>query len=174
MQAYFHGSNTKLEPGTVLRGRGEAYRLEWSSLGPAYELLESRKPDGMISHHEGVFMCSENEDKNNDYGLDDIDCCGGGTEYICLMKPIGVIEKHDMNQMPTAVCLFDTLDELDSNSLEYKEVYQQIVDCIDDYWNGVASGDPLWEYIAREAEIIEVHPFEDYVYKPKKSVELDR
>lgn len=165
MRHYFHGSYESLPVGSILRGRGEEYKKDWASLGPGYQLLEERRPNYMIGHHKGVFMCSKDENNTNDYGLDDLDCCGAGTDYIYKMAPMGPVQKHDLHWMTEVQCLCDEMDKYDNNSEEYNTILSRIKENIDKYWEGIPSDQPMWEYITSHAEILEVHPYEEYQFE---------
>lgn len=135
---YFHGSMDYLPVGTILCPQSD-YASRWGHTD-FYEVLEKYRPQDMIAHSEGVFMCSDN---------DDVDLAGGGTEWLFTVKPIGKIEKHDLNWGSEISCL------LSENGSE-----DQIRQAAENYWNGVPHHDEnVWEFIAREAEIIAVAPF---------------
>lgn len=164
MKYYFHGSYDKLPIGTVMTGRGEDYKKDWQTLGEPYLLLEKRRPSHMIAHHEGVFMCSVNDQNDNDYGLSDIDCCGGATDYILRVLPIGPVQKHDLHWMTQATILIDDWNGAPGHDKQH--LMNKINKCLDGYWNGIPSDEPMWEYIARKVEVLESHEYEDYEFTP--------
>ena len=94
MIKYYHGSHKELEIGQYIKSRKD-YESDWGNTD-FYQVLEYYKPDNMISHKEGVFMCDNDED---------IDLAGGAIEFIYEVIPIGIIEKHDLNWSSEISCL---------------------------------------------------------------------
>ena len=139
---FFHGTYEKLENGITLSGREEEYEKDWSNTD-FYKILELFRPEEMISHKSGVFLC---------HHPDDIDAAGGGTDYICEMKPVGKIQRHDMNWSSEISSIMS-----DGYDLE------KIEKAASNYWKGVAYGngkDSLWEYIAEGALVLSCHSFD--------------
>lgn len=135
---YYHGSHIKLPPGFILTGRGSDYEISWSNTD-FYQILEKYRPEDKIAHKEAVFMCG------ND---DDIDCAGGGTEWVFTLRADGPVEKHDINWTSSISCaLSENAEEKDIRELAYN------------YWSGVPSEDPLWEHLTRQATIISCEEF---------------
>lgn len=127
---FYHGSDHHYSPiGTILL----------QSLS-SYLPLEHYRPTGMLSHREAVFMCDSDED---------LDAAGGGTEWVFTVKPLGPVQKHDMNWGSEISMLLEEYDISDS----------QIEEAALNYWHGVPSVDPLWEYLTPSALILNVEEF---------------
>ena len=137
-KSFYHGSDRDWEIGTVSRGRGADYHKDWSQTD-FYSTLEKYRPSEMIAHSEAVFMC------DND---DDIDSVGGATDWVLEMLPLGPVERHDINWSSAISAAVD--DDADEDAI--KEMAMN-------YWNGIASPDPLWEYLTREAKVIGSEPY---------------
>ena len=148
---YYHGTDNFLPTGTVMTGRGSAYAEDWKTLGEAYDILEERRPQHLIAHRNAVFMCSVDVDNPPDTGLDNIGICGGGTKYVSILRPKAPVSRHDINQMSLA-------QHLIGEEADIKEIYA----AVDDYWAGVASGDPLWEFLTTEAVVFKTEVFQTY------------
>lgn len=139
MEKYLHSSLEELEVGTILRPR-ENYKEFWGET-TFYSALEKYRPDHMLAHHESVFFCTKVEDLDN--------CMEG--EYLFEIQPNTRIERHDMAWSSKISCL------LSENAPE-EEIKQAALN----YWHGVASSDPLWEYQTPEAKILAVYDYYDY------------
>lgn len=137
----FHGTYEFFPIGVRLKGRGDAYDEDWSVLGH-YEAVHHHKPEEFTAHRDAVFLCE----------LDDIDACGGATENVSLMRPIGPVTRHDLNWSGKIDLLLNAGHQVES------EVVRDL--CLN-YWHGVPTEDPLWEYIAQEAEVLASATFED-------------
>ena len=97
----------------------------------------------MLAHKNAVFMCDNDQD---------IDCAGGGTEYLMVVKPLGKIEKHDLNWSSEISCL---ISENASEDL--------IKQAAENYWYGIPHHNKnVWEYLTPEAVILAVELFDDY------------
>jgi len=135
---FYHGSYDELPVGTVLTPRGNDYESEWGGTS-FYGALEKHRPPEKLAHKEGVFMVGTEED---------IDLAGGATDYIYIVKPIGQVQRHDINWGSQISMLIS-----DGAGLNDPEVKQ----AADNYWNGVPfEGDNVWEYIASRAKIVGV------------------
>lgn len=138
---FYHGSHDNLPIGTVLTPRLDQYETDWGHTD-FYYILEKYRPRHMLSHKESVFMVA-NED--------DIDLAGGATDYMFTLKPLGPIQKHDLNWSSEISALID--NGHDENSPEIKNA-------ANNYWNGISHHDEnVWEYLTTKAEIIKVEKY---------------
>lgn len=142
---FYHGSITPLSPGLVLKGRGLAYHEEWCHL-PHYEALHLTRPAHRLAHRDAVFMCAS---------IDDVDSCGGGTDFVCLLQPLGPVHAHDMNWTGEIQCMLDD-ERLDLSSARVQEA-------VDAYWNArpSTSGEQVWEFLTPAARVLACHPYDD-------------
>lgn len=139
-KTFFHGSHEELEVGTILRGRGSDYESDWSRTN-FYAALERYRPEGMLSHKDAVFMCDN---------ADDIDAAGGGTEWLFHVRPLGRVERHDMNWgSAISGAIDDGADDAEIERLAHG------------YWAGLPyeGGETVWEYLTPPAEIVAVETY---------------
>lgn len=137
---YYHGSMDYLPVGTILTPR-DNYEENWSN-ADFYYALEKYRPKNMFSHRESVFMV---KDEN------DIDLAGGGTDWMFTVKPLGPIQKHDLNWGSEISMLIS-----DGHSIDSPEVKNAAIN----YWKGVAHhNENVWEYLTPKAEIISVEEY---------------
>ena len=135
---YYHGSYEYMERGLILTPR-DTYEQDWGQ-NRWYQALEYYRPKNMLSHKEAIFMC----DNPND-----IDSAGGGTDWVFTLEPLGRVERHDMNWMSTADLALESSDITDE---------EVSIPC-HNYWEGVPSNDPLWEYLTPKARILSVEEY---------------
>ena len=139
-QKFYHGSMEELPVGTILTPR-DNYEQNWSNTD-FYKPLEMYRPSNMLSHSKSVFMVGHE---------DDIDLAGGGTEWIFIVKPLGIVQKHDMNWSSEISML--TSDGLGLDSPEVKKAAHN-------YWTGVPHyNEQVWEYLTTSAKILSVEPY---------------
>lgn len=141
---FYHGSSIELKNGLILKGRGKQYEESWGNTD-FYFVLESFRPEHCISHKDAVFLC---------HSPDDVDLAGGGTEYLCEMKIIGEVQKHDLNwgaEISSIMC-----DEPDN--------IEEIERCANSYWNGLPydKGESIWEYCTTSAQVLNCKNFNDF------------
>lgn len=141
---FYHGSYRDFPMGYTLRGRGQAYHDEWCVL-PCYEAMHLHRPEGILAHQDAVFMCDN---------PDDVEICGGATERLILLEPIGNVSRHDMNWGNHIALMLE-----DGRPLTDADVTAA---CLA-YWQGepFEAGDPAWEYLAAEAKVIACCDYND-------------
>ena len=134
-ETFYHGSMVELPVGTVLAAR-DNYEENWSSTD-FYHILEKYRPENMLSHKESVFMVGNDED---------VDLAGGGTEFLFTVKPLGPIQKHDVNWSSEISMLVSDGYDIDSEGIKKAAM---------NYWNGVPHyNEQVWEYLTTKAEIL--------------------
>lgn len=132
----FHGSQRAFDPGTVLRGRGDAYEENWAGLAH-YEAIRRYAPEGAIPHPDAVFLCDN---------VEDISLCGGSDDVVILIRPGEDISRHDFNWYGEIQALLEEGAPIDS---------PEVAEACRGYWSGEPSGgETVWEYLVREAEVI--------------------
>lgn len=132
---FYHGSYEDFAIGMRLSGRGQDYHDEWMLLS-YYEALHMHRPADCLAHSQAVFFCDN---------IQDIDNCGGATEMVVLVRPVGAVSRHDMNWGAR-------IDHLlgERKPIDHPEVRAA---CLS-YWRGEATASPVWEYIAPEAVVL--------------------
>jgi hypothetical protein len=144
---FYHGSPKELDIGKIINPR-PYYENDWGQTD-FYKALEKYRPKKYISHKNGVFMC-DNED--------DVDLCGGSTEYIYLVEPIGIVQKHDLNWGSEISCLISEGISI-QDELIHNAAYN--------YWEGFPHRDEnVWEYITEKFIIKELIYQETYTITP--------
>jgi hypothetical protein len=139
-QVFYHGSYDKLPVGTILTPRDD-YEKNWQHTD-FYNALERYRPANMLAHKQSVFMCDN---------TDDIDLAGGATEWLFTVRPLGVVQKHDLNWGSEISGLIS--EGHDINSVEVKQAAEN-------YWNGVPHhSESIWEYLTPKAEILSVEEY---------------
>jgi len=134
---YYHGSTIYLPVGTLLRP-GIDYEKHWASTD-FYTALEHYRPTGKLAHKDAVFMC-ESED--------DVDLCGGGTEWLFSVNPLGPVHKHDVNWSSEISCLISKGYSINSPEVE---------SAASSYWNSMPHyNESVWEYLTPSATILKV------------------
>ena len=82
---------------------------------------------------------------------DDIDLAGGGTEWMFTVKPLGPIQRHDINYGSEIESLISDGYEKDSFEVE---------NAAKNYWVGLPHvNEQVWEYLTTSAEILEVEKY---------------
>lgn len=138
---FYHGSMDELPVGTILTPRLDDYEKDWGSTD-FYHVLEKYRPSNMLSHKESVFMV-DNED--------DVDVAGGGTDWLFTVKPLGPIQKHDLNWSSEISMLISEGYSIDS---------KEVINAANNYWLGVAHpNESVWEYLTPKVEIIKVEEY---------------
>jgi hypothetical protein len=139
MKKYLHSSLDFLPVGTVLKPRLD-YVEHWGET-TFYNTLEKYRPNDMLPHHDSVFMCDS---------IEDLDNCMEGW-YLFEIVPHERVEKHDMNwSSQISMMLSDNAEE------------EEVAKVAFNYWHGVPSSDPLWEYQTPSAIIKEVYDYMNY------------
>ena len=138
-KTYYHGSYDKLPVGTLLTSKNN-YEDNWKH-ADFYFPLEKYRPKYMIPHSAAVFLCDN---------PDDIDLCGGGTDWLFTVEPIGKIEKHDLSWASEISCLIGDYS-IDSNEIKEAAL---------NYWNGIEHpNSSVWEFLVNSAIILKVEEY---------------
>ena len=80
--------------------------------------------------------------------IDDIDLAGGATNWIFRLKPLGPVERHDINWT----------SEIESLLSEgHGEADKEVIEAAKNYWTGEPHpNESAWEYLTPSAKIVEV------------------
>lgn len=137
---FYHGSEIELPVGTILKASND-YENRWQD-NNFYQILEKFRPSNQLSHKQCVFMCDN---------PDDLAAAGGGTEWVFTLKPLGIVQKHDMNWGSEIDCLVSDGFSVDSPAVQK---------AAENYWNSIPhTNESLWEYLTLKAQILKVEPF---------------
>lgn len=137
---YYHGSYDQLPVGTVLTASTD-YEQTWGEDEGFYQILERHRPASALAHKQAVFMADTPEDVDN---------LGGATDWLFTVRPSARIERHDQSWVSLMQSLLS-----EGNGVDSPEVLQ----VIQNYWDGVASDNPVWEYLTPSAVIVAVEEY---------------
>lgn len=135
----WHASAKELPIGTVLVAQPE-YEARWHSES-AGRVLEDLRPEGALPHRDAVFMCEDAQSTDD---------CGGSTDWLFGVEPLGPVVRHDLALASEIDCLLSDDRTADD---------PMIVDLARRYWAGEASDGPVWEHLAASARIVSVEPW---------------
>ena len=138
---FYHGSFDRLPVGTILTPR-DNYEANWGHTD-FYHTLEKYRPKNMLSHNQSVFMCDN---------PDDVSIAGGGTEWLFTVKPMGPVQRHDLNWSSEVSMLIGDGYTVDS---------EQVQAAAENYWAGVPHpNETVWEYLTPRARIVKVESYQ--------------
>ena len=135
---FYHGSHDEFEIGEILTPGEDDYEegmwnVQW------YHVLHQHRPMESRQHSWSVFMVAD---------IDDIDVAGGSTDYVYKVKPIGDVERHDINWASEISYLLDKGYDADSDEIKEAAL---------NYWKGVPHhNEQVWEYLAPKAKIVDI------------------
>lgn len=130
---FYHGSYSELPIKTLLQINPDSYSNKNNLIE---DIFEVNRPDYLISRKKSIYL-SDN--------IEDIDNLGGYNDFIYEVELVDSnIEKSDLNWYTMA---FQELEE--SNGV----INSKIEKYIKNYWNGVSSDSPCWEYRVEKASI---------------------
>lgn len=140
-EMFYHGSMDYLPVGTILTPRSEEYEKDWGHTD-FYQALEYYRPSDLLAHKQAVFMVGTE---------DDADLAGGGTNWLFAVKPLGPVQRHDMNWSSEISTLIDQGYQIDDDEIKRAAL---------NYWNGIPHHDEnVWEYLAPKAQILAVEEY---------------
>ena len=135
---FYHGSMDELPIGTILIPGEDDYEENWSH-NLWFQALEKYRPKEYRPHSWSVFMVGSDND---------IDVAGGYTDHVYVVKPIGDVEKHDLNWASELGYLFDKDFDMESDEIKQAAL---------NYWKGVPHhNEQVWEYLAPKAKIVDI------------------
>jgi len=138
---FYHGSMVKLPVGAILTPQ-DNYEENWQHTD-FYAILETYRPSDMLGHKQAVFMCGN---------ADDVDLAGGGTEWLFIVKPLGSIERHDVNWGSEISMLISDGHSSDS---------PDIIQAAKNYWDGTPHvNEQVWEYLTPSAKVLRVEEYQ--------------
>ena len=142
---YFHGSYHFLPNGTVLSPeKGNFMGTFNQDEMDSHFKLEQFRPSNFISRNNCVFMTDNPED---------IDLAGGASEHIYIVKPLGKVERHDLNWMSEIDLIFS--EAWDKGEQESEGTIEKVKNAALNYWNGTPHyNESVWEYLTTSAKVI--------------------
>lgn len=144
---YYHGSSIILPLNTILVGRNIEYEKDWQNTD-FYHILEQYRPANMLPHKNAVFMVDN---------IDDIDLAGGATDFIFTLKPLDIVQKHDINWSSEISLLKDYFV---NNEISKDEFIHKSKQAAINYWDGIPHyNESVWEYLTSQAQIIKIEEY---------------
>lgn len=133
---FFHGSMNQLAIGLFLCPQSDGY-VQTTESQDLEELMESCRPDELVSRQDAVYFTSD---------IELIEPLGGYSDYIYEVEPIGKYSKHDLAWYSEADrCLMND-DKLGAMAAAKS------------YWSGEPYFDlsnSAYEYLCSEAEVLD-------------------
>lgn len=144
-KVFYHGSYHKLPNGTVLNpDKGNFMGTFTQDEMDSHFKLEEFRPSKFISRDRAVYMCDN---------VDDLDNSGAATKHIYEVRPIGKVERHDLNWMSEIDLIMD--EAWTNGQQEDEETIEKVKQAALNYWNGVPHiNESVWEYLASSARIM--------------------
>jgi hypothetical protein len=134
---YYHGSIDELPIGLMLKNQKDGYTSD-EVVKDLESLFDKYKPKDKISRKEAVYLADN---------PDDIDNLGGYTDFIYEVNPLDEPEKSDLSWYSKVGSEMGDFFDID------EELSENVKEMLDNYWNGVASENPVWEYRVYNADI---------------------
>lgn len=135
-RTYYLGGSQPLDPGVVIKGRGERFEGKWTEAS-SFWALERHRPEHCLPHRDSVFLVAS---------VDDIDNAGGCTDWCVEVQPGDRLSRHDLNWSMEVSSLLRGGHGPDSDAVKAAAA---------SYWNGVERGaGSVWEYLTEKAIVI--------------------
>lgn len=135
---FFHGSRNPLKTGVVLLPQNNLFDNE--EILVEY-VLEKFRPKESLPRHESVYMVDKPD-------ADLIDKVGGYSAYIYEVEPAGKVEKNDVSWWNKIY-----QHSLGEDYISHSYISPILSTMARNYWAGVASDKPSWEYRSKSAII---------------------
>jgi hypothetical protein len=141
-KTYYRIAAKKCAIDEIMKGRGKrplADKEPWVET-----ILEGRRPADCPDRGDGVYMREERE-----FSTVGVTCDEG---YVHTVEPIGKVDKRDLAWIGVIQRRHHKNERARKN--EYPTLSDN--DVADRYWNGEASDEPSWEWVAKEAKVVDV------------------
>jgi hypothetical protein len=141
-KTYYRISKRKYAKGDIIRGRG---KRPLEDKEPFVEkILEQRRPVDCPDRGDSVYMREEREFSTVGVTYNE--------GYVHEVEPIGRVDKRDLAWIGVIQRRHH------KNELLRKNEYPTLSDTeiANKYWSGEASDNPLWEWVAKQAKVIDV------------------
>jgi hypothetical protein len=139
---YYRISEKKYAKGEIIQGRGKKPLADKEPL--VEHILDNRRPADSPGRGDSVYMREEREFSSVGVTFDE--------GYIHEVEPIGKVEKRDLNWVGVLQRRHHKNERLRTDGFPLLSDS----DIADKYWSGEASDNPSWEWVAKEAKVIDV------------------
>jgi hypothetical protein len=141
-KTYYRIAEKKNAIGDLMKGRG--VRPLANTESQVEEILEARRPPDCPDRGDSIYMREEREFSTVGVTFDE--------GYVHKVEPLGKVDKRDLAWIGIIQRRHHKNDLLRKDVL----VGLSDSDIADRYWRGEASSKPLWEWVAKEAKVIDV------------------
>jgi hypothetical protein len=141
-KTYFRIAEKKYAKGDIMKGRGKRPLADEEPL--VETILDSRRPPECPDRGDCVYMRVERE-----FGRVGVTFDKG---YVHKIEPIGKIDKRDLTWIGVLQSRHHKNERLRKN--EYSSLTDN--DIADKYWSGEGSDKASWEWVAKEAKVLDV------------------
>ena len=139
---YYRIAERKYTKDKIMKGRGDR---PLANNFPAVEaILESRRPSESLDRGDSVYMREDRDFNSVGVTFDE--------GYIHQIEPLGKVDKRDL----TWIGVLQRRNHKDTWLRKNSYPLLSDVDVADNYWSGKASDNPSWEWITKEARVLEV------------------
>lgn len=136
---YYHGSKLELQIGLVLTSSEDRGYTSDEVVRDLECLFERFKPKNKTSRKLAVYMV----DNPND-----IDYLGGYNDYVYQVVPCSKPDKSDLTW-------YSKVNREVGDFFDPSEKFpMNVIDMINNYWQGIPSENPLWEYRVKTAKVL--------------------
>jgi hypothetical protein len=141
-KTYYRIAKRKYAKGEIIKGREKRPLEDKEPL--VEEILEQRRPVDCPDRGDSVYMREEREFSTVGVTYDE--------GYVHEVEPIGKVDKRDLTWIGAIQRRHY------KNALLRNNEYPTFSDTeiADKYWSGEASDKPLWEWVVKEAKVIDV------------------
>ena len=141
-KTYYRIAEKKCAKDDLMKGRGERPLADKEPMVEG--ILESRRPPECPDRGDSVYMREEREFSTVGVTFDE--------GYVHKVEPIGKVDKRDLAWIGVLQRRHHRDERLRKNN--YSPLSDNNV--ADNYWSGEASDKPSWEWVAKEAKVIDV------------------
>jgi hypothetical protein len=141
-KTYYRIAGKRYAKGDIMKGRGKRPLEDAEPL--VEDILEKQRPADCPDRGDSVYMREEREFSTVGVTFNE--------GYVHTVEPVGKVDKRDLAWIGVIQRRHHRNERL------RKELCPELSDpqVADRYWSGEASNKPLWEWVAKEAKVVDV------------------